>query len=50
MVARPPAPKIWLDAQSALIHVGPYEFAGDAARRYPQGREPQAPNEIERAA
>jgi hypothetical protein len=25
--------RIWLDAQSGLIHVGQYEFAGDPSRR-----------------
>ena len=26
--------RLWLDTQSRLVHVGPREFAGDAAARF----------------
>lgn len=29
--------RLWLDTRSQLIHVGPSEFRGDAAQRYPGG-------------
>jgi hypothetical protein len=43
--------KIWLDTQSSLIHVGPHEFIGAPARRYPHPREQAAQDrQLDRAA
>jgi hypothetical protein len=39
---------IWLDTQSALTHVGPHEFVGQAARRFPNTA--ALANQVARAA